>query len=53
MAGSDLLRCRFHFVIGAGEGMAMLAFDSPSAPFADERFVLFEAAASTLEFVTA
>jgi len=49
----EILQCRYHFLIGAGEGLAVLAFDSPSLAIAEELLDLFHAVASTLEFVAA
>jgi hypothetical protein len=49
----DVLECRYHSIIGSGEGMAVLAFSTPNVELADDLLALFEAIADTLEFAAA
>jgi hypothetical protein len=48
-----VLEVRYHLLIGAGEGMAVLGFLTPNVELADELLDLFHAVADTLEFVAA
>lgn len=49
----DVLTVTYHLPIGDGEGLAVLAFQTPCLGLADEFIELFHAIAQTLEFVTA
>jgi hypothetical protein len=47
------LDCRYHVVIGPGEGLAVLAFSSPNVEISAELVGLFDEIAATLDFVAA
>jgi hypothetical protein len=49
----EVFECRYHILIGAGEGLAVLGFASPNVELADELVDLFHAVASTFDLVSA
>lgn len=49
----EVLSCRYHLLIGEGEGMAVLGFQSPNVELTAELLELFETIGMTLEFVPA
>ena len=49
----DVIHCRYHLLVGTGEGMAVLGFMTPNVDLHEEMLGLFHAIAQTLEFVTA